>query len=125
MIAYSTIPVKDMEAGRKFYDELLGELGAKVALERPDGGFVGYSNGTGAMFGICKPWNGEAADAGNGNMTTLECNTPEKVKAMYEKAISLGATCDGEPGPRLGGKFSCAYVHDPDGNKLNFFCMGS
>lgn len=125
MLAYSTIPVSDMEAARKFYGELLGELGASVAMERPDGGFVAYSNGKGPMFGICKPWNGEAPDPGNGNMTTIACKDAAHVEEMYKKAISLGATCEGEAGPRLGGKVSCGYVRDADGNKLNFFCMGS
>ncbi len=125
MLAYSCIPVKDMDRARKFYDSLLGEVGAKVAMERPDGGFVAYSNGKGPMFGICKPYDGGAPDPGNGNMTTLACKDATHVKSMYDKAIELGAKNDGEPGPRLGGQVSCAYVIDPEGNKLNFFCQGS
>mgnify|MGYP001465708602 CR=1 FL=1 len=38
-----------------------------------------------------------------------------------EKAIELGATCDGEPGQRIPNQFYGAYVRDPDGNKLAFF----
>ncbi len=125
MLAYSTIPVKDMAAAREFYDALLGEVGAKAVMERPDGGFVAYSSGNGPMFGIAKPWNGEAADAGNGNMVAIAASGPEQVKALYDKARSLGATCEGEPGPRLDGKVSCSYIRDQDGNKLCFFCMGS
>ena len=125
MIAYSRIPVNDMAAARKFYDPLLGELGAKIAMERPDGGFIAYSNGSGPMFGICKPWNQEPADPGNGNMTTIACKDGAHVKAMYDKAIALGATDEGPAGPRLNGMCSCGYVRDPFGNKLNFFCMGT
>lgn len=40
-------------------------------------------------------------------------------------ALELGATDEGAPGPRLNGMCSCGYVRDLDGNKLNFFCMGS
>ena len=124
MLAYSTIPVSDMDAGREFYGALLGELGAKISLDRPDGGFVAFSNGKGAMFGICKPWNGEAPNPGNGNMTAIACADGDHVKAMHAKAIELGATNDGDAGPRLDGQVHCGYVHDPFGNKLNFFCMG-
>lgn len=124
MLAYSCIPVKDMGRARTFYDALLGEVGAKVAFERPDGGFVSYSSGKGPMFGICKPWEGDP-DPGNGNMTTLACKDAAHVNAMYNKAIELGASDEGEPGPRLDGSISCAYVRDTEGNKLNFFCQGS
>ncbi len=125
MLAYSTIGVKDMEKAKAFYGELLGELGGKIQLERPDGGFVAYSNGSGSMFAIARPYDGGEASAGNGAMMAIACDGPEQVKSMYEKAISLGATDDGTPGPRLGGAVSCGYVRDSDGNKLNFFCMGS
>ena len=43
---------------------------------------------------------------------------------MHAKALSLGATCDGEPGQRIKDMFYGAYVRDPDGNKLAFFQFG-
>lgn len=126
MIAYSTIGTNDMERARKFYDELLGEIGAKAVMERPDGGFVAYGAAQGQpMFGIAKPYDGGEAAPGNGNMVAIGAKDPAQVKALYDKAISLGATDEGEPGPRLNGMCSCGYIRDLDGNKLNFFCMGS
>ncbi|MEL6113193.1 MAG: VOC family protein, partial [Pseudomonadota bacterium] len=98
MIAYSTIPVNDMAAARKFYDALLGDMGAKVMMERPDGGFVAYGDGKGPMFGICKPWNGEPANPGNGNMVSIACSGPDQVKTMYDKAIARGAFVSGAKG---------------------------
>jgi predicted lactoylglutathione lyase len=50
-------------------------------------------------------------------------DAPEKVDALYAKAISLGATDEGKPGPR-GGGFYAAYFRDLDGNKLNCFHFG-
>ena len=126
MIAYSTIGTNDMERARKFYDALFEELGAKAFFERPDGGFVGYGVKRGeAFFGIAKPYDGGEAAPGNGNMVAIAAKDPEQIKKLYDKAISLGATCEGEPGPRINGMVNCAYVRDLDGNKLNFFCMGS
>ena len=45
------------------------------------------------------------------------------VNALYEKAISLGATDAGAPGQRATG-FYGGYVRDLDGNKLTFCKFG-
>jgi predicted lactoylglutathione lyase len=50
-------------------------------------------------------------------------DAPEKVDRLYKKAIELGATDEGPPGPRADGGFYAAYFRDLDGNKLNCFCM--
>ena len=125
MLAYTSVGTNDMEAARKFYDALFSEMGAGVLFERPDGGFVSYGFPGQPMFGVCKPWDGEKATIGNGVMISIAAKDPAQAKALYDKAIELGGTCEGEPGPRLNGAFTCAYVRDLDGNKLNFFCMGS
>ena len=46
------------------------------------------------------------------------------VDAMYNKAISLGATSEGEPGQRIDDVFYGSYVKDSDGNKLCFYIFG-
>ena len=126
MLAYSMVGSNDFDKARKFYGELLADLGAQEMMVRPDGGAVLYGVAPGKpMFGLVKPWDGNAASVGNGVMVAFAAKNPEQVKALYEKAISLGATDEGEPGPRLDGLCSCGYVRDLDGNKLNFFCMGS
>ena len=69
---------------------------------------------------ITRPFDGQAATIGNGVMVALQVDSKEKVDALYEKAMSLGATDEGKPGPR-GDNFYAAYFRDLDGNKLNFF----
>jgi len=126
MLAYSMVGTNDFDKAREFYGALLGEIGAKEMMVRPDGGAVLYGAEPGKpLFGLVKPWDGEPATVGNGTMVAFAAKDPAEVKALYEKAISLGATDEGEPGPRLDGMVSCGYVRDLDGNKLNFFCMGS
>ena len=46
----------------------------------------------------------------------------ETVDKLYNKALELGATCDGEPGERMP-VFYGAYVRDLDNNKLCFYEM--
>ena len=58
-------------------------------------------------------------------MVAIACEDSAQIKAMYDKAISLGATDEGEPGERVPGMFEGAYVRDLDGNKLCFYKMNA
>ena len=118
MIGYVTVGTGDLERAGKFWDELLAELGAKRAMESDR--YVGWSDGEGAMFMIIKPADGNEARPGNGNMVALHAGSNDKVDALYAKAISLGATDEGEPGRRAG-TFYGGYFRDLDGNKYVFF----
>ena len=53
-------------------------------------------------------------------MVALVGNSTEMVDRVYAKAIELGGTCEGPPGPRIDG-FYAGYFRDLDGNKLNVF----
>lgn len=74
------------------------------------------------MFSVMKPFNGEVATFGNGSMVALAAKNPEQVNSFHSKALSLGASDEGGPGPR-GKGFYGAYFRDLDGNKLAVFCM--
>lgn len=122
MIAYATVGTNDLDRASKFYDALLGEIGAGRAMENER--LTLWSTGEGQpMFGVIKPIDEKAATSGNGTMIALGAANPAAVDKLYAKAISLGATDEGEPGPRGDGAFYIAYFRDLDGNKLNFFCM--
>lgn len=124
MLAYSTLGTNNMDAAKKFYGALFAELGAAEILNMNDR-FVMFGDGKGPMFALAMPYDGKPATAGNGTMIAIAAKDPAQVKSLYDKAISLGAKCEGPAGPRMDGRFSCGYVRDLDGNKLNFFCMGS
>jgi len=122
MIGYITLGTNDFEKAAAFYDELLGELGATRFMD--DENFIAWSVAP-EQPAVCisKPFDGNDASVGNGTMTALMVDSNEKVDAMYAKAISLGATDEGEPGQRGDFGFYAAYFRDLDGNKLNFFHM--
>ena len=110
-----------MEKAAAFYDALLAELGAKRFMEMEN--FIAWSsNPSGCGLGLTKPNDGNTASVGNGVMVALAVDSPEKVDAVYAKAIELGAQDEGPAGPR-GDTFYAGYFRDPDGNKLNVFCM--
>jgi predicted lactoylglutathione lyase len=121
MIGYVTLGTNDMAKAAEFYDALLGEIGAKRMMEGDN--FIAWGTGMEAPgIGVIKPYDGKAASVGNGVMVALACDKPATVDKLYKKAIELGAKDEGPAGPR-GETFYAGYFRDPDGNKLNFFCM--
>ena len=117
MIGYSTIGVKDLDAAKEFYCNLFD---AEVHVDVGRLAMIGKS-ATEPKVAVCIPFNEEPADPGNGNMIAFAADTTEEVDALYNKAVELGATCDGAPGERIPDVFYGAYVKDADGNKLAFF----
>jgi len=117
MISYVTIGTNDLERGAKFYDVVLGVLGATRAFETES--FISWSvKPGGPMVSLNKPYDGKAATVGNGTMVALTASSPEQVDAVHKTAVELGAQDEGAPGPRgTGGSYYC-YFRDPDGNKV-------
>ena len=127
MIGYVTLGSSDMDRARAFYSALLGTIGAKEMMRMGDGFTlfgVAYDK---PGIAITPPYDGKAADPGNGLMTAITLDERAKVDAFYAKALELGGTDEGPPGLR--GEegpmaFYAAYFRDPDGNKLCAFKMG-
>ncbi|WP_017937936.1 VOC family protein [Zestomonas thermotolerans] len=121
MIGYVTIGTRDMDKAKAFYGELLALLDARLVMDM--GRLALYGNGAGKpMLGVCLPYDGQPATAGNGTMVALAAASTEQVDALYAKALELGGSDEGTPGYRLP-TFYGAYVRDLDGNKLAFFKM--
>jgi len=120
MFGYITIGVSDMEQSIEFYDALFAELGAKLLFGQDRIKF--YGTGQGPMIAICTPYDEGEQHCGNGNMVAIPADGPKGVKRLYDRAIELGATCEGAPGERLP-IFYGAYVRDRDGNKICFYEM--
>ena len=123
MIGYVTLGTNDLERAAGFYDELLAELGARRYLETES--FIAWTVAPGRpALSLNKPFDGNVATVGNGVMVAFTVDSPQKVDAIYKKAIDLGAQDEGPPGPRGKGGFYAAYFRDLDGNKMNVYFMG-
>ncbi len=123
MIGYVTIGVSDMERAKTFYTSLFADQGAKVLIDGGRIAFIG-ANPAAPMLAVCEPYDGEACNHGNGGMLAFPGDSKETIAVMHAKALSLGATDEGEPGQRIPDRFYGAYVRDPDGNKLCFYMFG-
>jgi len=121
MLAYTVIGSNNKAQALEFYDALVAELGGQRTFANERLQF--YSNGQGAMLGVGTPSNEEQATFGNGTMPAFACADTATVDRVYNKAIELGATCEGAPGERIPGMFYGAYFRDHDGNKLCAACF--
>lgn len=121
MIQYVTLGTSDLQRAGKFFDELFAIWDAQRVMDSDRMIFWMPASG-GPGVAVCTPFDGERASVGNGTMVALSAATPEQVDEIYQKAIELGATSEGEPGAR-GDQSYAAYFRDLDGNKFNAFCL--
>ena len=123
MIGYVTIGTNDFEGTAKFYDAVLGVLGASRAMETET--FIAWAvKPDGPKISLQKPYDGNPATVGNGMMVALVAESPAIVDAVHKKALELGAKDEGAPGPRGEGKTYHCYFRDLDGNKLSAVHFG-
>ena len=120
-IGYVSVGANDMDKALAFYDALFSLIGGKRMMPTPNG--VIYQMANGPMFMVTKPYDQGAATKGNGTMIAIQADSKEQVAQLHAKALELGGTCEGEPGPR-GAFGTFAYFRDLDGNKLCVFTMG-
>jgi predicted lactoylglutathione lyase len=120
MIGYVTLGTNDLAKSAAFYDKICAEFGVSRMMEFDT--FIAWGKPGIAGIGLTKPFNGEPATVGNGVMAAFMAKDKEQVDKVYKLAIELGAACEGPAGPR-GDNFYAGYFRDPDGNKLNVFCM--
>jgi catechol 2,3-dioxygenase-like lactoylglutathione lyase family enzyme len=122
MIGYVTLGTNNFDDAAKFYDELLGSIGAGRFMESDK--FIAWATDPGSpAISITKPYDGKEATVGNGVMVAIVVDSKDKVEALHAKAMELGGADEGAPGQRMD-NFYAGYFRDLDGNKLNAFYFG-
>ena len=116
MFNHIMIGSNDIERSKRFYDAVLGVLGAD------DPGLVRlFYRHDGNTLAITQPLNGQPATGANGGTIGFKCDSPEQVKELHDVAVAHGGTSvEDPPGLRESamGAMHLSYVLDPDGNKL-------
>lgn len=125
MVSYATVGSNNLPKAVAFYDELLGVIGMSKLFDHQSGGRL-YGGDKQGMFGVLGPYDGNAATVGNGTMVGFAMKDLDQMAAFHAKAIALGGTDEGAPGPRgpEEGEAFAAYVRDLDGNKICAFKFG-
>lgn len=123
MFSHIMVGSNDLERSKRFYDAVLGVLGAgePVRNQAPSGHMRLFYRHDGSTFCVVEPINGEPATFANGGTIGFKCQSPEQVQAFHDAAVANGGvSIEDPPGLRQGGlgAMHLAYVRDPDGNKL-------
>ena len=117
MLTGARFGTRDIKRAIAFYDAVTAEIGASRVIERH--GMAGYRGADGGIFLVGTPREGEAC-VGNGSQVMWAAPSRAAVDSAHAKALELGGTCLGAPGPRGGTETNmyAAYFRDPDGNKV-------
>jgi catechol 2,3-dioxygenase-like lactoylglutathione lyase family enzyme len=123
MFNHIMVGSNDIERSKRFYDAVLGTLGAGEPIRNiaPSGHARLFYRHAGNNFCVTQPINGEHAVPANGGTIAFKCTSPEQVKLFHDTAIAHGGvSIEDPPGLRESniGAMHLAYVRDPDGNKL-------
>jgi catechol 2,3-dioxygenase-like lactoylglutathione lyase family enzyme len=123
MFSHIMVGSNDIERSKRFYDAVLGVLGAGEPFRNQAG--TGHTRlfyrHEGVSFCVSEPINGEAATFANGGTIGFKCSSPDQVAKFHDTAVAHGGTSIEEPPGLRGdnpGALYLAYVRDPDGNKL-------
>lgn len=123
MLNHVMVGSNDLERSKRFYNAVLGTLGAGEPIANTtDAGVTRlFYRHAGSTFCVSEPIDGAAATHANGGTIGFKCDSADQVKAFHDVAVAEGGqSIEDPPGPRNGamGPMHLAYVRDPDGNKL-------
>lgn len=123
MINHTMIGSNDIERSKKFYNAVLGVLGAGEPMVHVNdtGQTRLFYSKDGHTFSVSEPINGEPANTMNGFTIGFKCDSPEQLQELHDVAVANGgATAEDPPGLREGsmGPMYLCYFTDPDGHKI-------
>ena len=123
MLTGARFGTRDIKRAIAFYDAVTAELGGARVIDRH--GMAGYRGAEGGIFIIGTPREGEAC-VGNGSQVMWAAPSRAAVDAAHARALEMGGSCEGAPGPRGAAENNmyAAYFRDPDGNKIMVMRLG-
>jgi catechol 2,3-dioxygenase-like lactoylglutathione lyase family enzyme len=125
MLSHVTVGTNNFERSFRFYSALFEALGHRQRFLDPEK-LAGWQQQDGGrpFFFLSKPFDGEPASVGNGQMIALLAANRATVDRGHAAALANGGSCDGPPGlrPHYHPNYYGAYFRDPEGNKLCICC---
>lgn len=102
MISHVYVGVGDFQRAFEFYSAVLSELDGRhrfTDLSRPWAGWQPAGSER-PLFLIGRPYNGQPAHPGNGQMIALMASRRAQVIAFHRRATAVGGHDEGAPGLR-------------------------
>lgn len=126
MLSHVYVGINDFEPAFAFYSAVMADLGTRLRFSDAAKPWAAWQPAEGGrpLFIIGKPYDGEAASCGNGQMMALLAPTREAVDRAHASAMAHGGRCEGPPAlrPHYHANYYGAYFRDPEGNKLCVVC---
>ena len=126
MFSHVFVSVTDFERAFAFHSEVMKALGLELRFHDPVRPWAGWhcDGKTRPYFVICHPYDGQAHEAGNGQMVAFAADSRARVHAAHAAALAFGGADEGAPGlrPQYHAHYYGAYFRDPDGNKFCVAC---
>jgi catechol 2,3-dioxygenase-like lactoylglutathione lyase family enzyme len=126
IINHLELPVRDVEASRRFYEAALEPLGLSLVISvdpaRTTQGSTRHGFG---RDGYPNLWIHQEAGAKLGIHVAFTAGDRKAVDTFYEMALTNGGIDNGPPGirERYHPTYYAAYVLDPDGNNIEAVCQ--
>lgn len=125
LLDHVSIGVADLDAARRFYDAVMGALGARKVYDRP--GAIGYGERCSAddVLSSCLAiYLDASAISDSKRHWCFKAATREQIDRFYRSGISAGGRSCGEPGvrPHYHPRYYAAFLLDPAGNKIEAVC---
>jgi catechol 2,3-dioxygenase-like lactoylglutathione lyase family enzyme len=123
MFDHVSIGVRDIAKAKTFYDAVLKPLG--FSCLSADETSLGYGKEA-PSFWILKVEHPVPDDPASGLHFCFTAPSQESVKAFHAAALKLGGSDNGKPGVRkdYGPHYYAAFVHDPEGYRLEAYHAG-
>ena len=125
MLHHVSLGSDDLAVAGAFYDAVLAALGYRRVAD-----FEGVCAGYGRRqpeFWVTRAEDGARAAPGNGSHVCFSAPTRDAVHEFWETALEFGGRDAGAPGlrPQYAPDYYAAFVHDPDGHKIEALCIGA
>jgi catechol 2,3-dioxygenase-like lactoylglutathione lyase family enzyme len=120
-IDHLTVPIRDYDTSRGFYEHALRPLGFEILMDWPDGrrAYFGTAHRPSSL------WLAESEAAGSLEISFV-ASDPDAVHAFHAAAVAAGGCNQDEPGvrPERSRTYYAARVADPDGNSIEAVYRG-
>ncbi|WP_448569321.1 VOC family protein [Thalassotalea ganghwensis] len=116
-VCHISLGVNNIAQAKAFYQPLLALLDISLVSEYEHALAFGKNY---PEFWVQIPYDGQQASQGNGTHIGFVASNMLQVDDFYQKALSLGAKCNGKPGPRpeYGEPYYGCFVISPQGHKI-------
>jgi len=116
-ICHASLGTNNLAQAKAFYQPLLAILEIDMVCDYAHA--IAFGKGY-PEFWLQRPFDQQAATQGNGTHFGFVATSKKQVEDFYRKALTLGASCNGKPGPRAdyGEPFYGCFVIDLEGHKI-------